>query len=136
MRNTHWEYFYDSSGGALIRLYRILGNLRRTCRSLRSRESYYYYQQSQPGNQVLAYYRRAAASTTQKEEVAVVFLNFSDQLQTLGIPFLRAGVYREMIDDGFRRPAGQPSWDVTAAYDGQIITVPVPSNYGCVFVLQ
>jgi 1,4-alpha-glucan branching enzyme len=136
LRNTHWEYFYDSSGVALIRLYRILGNLRRTCRSLRSRESYYYYQQSQPGNQALAYYRRAAATATQPEEITVVFLNFSDQPQTLGIPFLRAGVYREMIDDAARQQAGQPSWDLTVASDGQVINVPVSSNYGCVFVLQ
>jgi hypothetical protein len=66
----------------------------------------------------------------------MVFLNFSDQPQILGIPFLRAGVYREMIDDAARQQAGQPSWDLTVASDGQVINVPVSSNYGCVFVLQ
>jgi len=136
LRNTHWEYFYDTEGAALIRLYRILGTLRQTCRSLRSRESYYYYLQSQPANAVLAYYRRAAATATQVEEISVVFLNFSNQVQTIGVPFLRAGNYREMIDDSARQQAGQPSWVVTAATDGQTITVSVPSNYGCVFVLQ
>jgi 1,4-alpha-glucan branching enzyme len=136
LRNTHWEYFYDTSGVALIRLYRILGNLRRTSRALRSRESYFYYQQFQPANQVLAYHRHAAATPTQAEELAVVFLNFSNQPQTLGIPFLLAGTYREMLDDAARRQSGQPSWDVTAAVAGQTITVTVPSNYGCVFLLQ
>ena len=85
---------------------------------------------------MLAYYRRAAATATQVEEISVVFLNFSNQVQTIGVPFLRAGNYREMIDDSARQQAGQPSWVVTAATDGQTITVSVPSNYGCVFVLQ
>jgi len=136
LRNTHWEYFYDSSGVALIRLYRILGKLRRTCRALRGRESYYYYQQSRPADQVLAYHRRAAATATQKEEIAVVFLNFSDNPQSIAIPFPRAGVYREMIDDTARQKAGQPSWNLNIANDGQMINVQVPSNYGCIFVLQ
>src|SRR5262249_9793406 len=29
-RDVNWEYFYDDFGGPLIRLYRILGRLRRT----------------------------------------------------------------------------------------------------------
>jgi maltooligosyltrehalose trehalohydrolase len=134
LRNTHWEYFYDQAGVALIRLYRILGNLRRTFRSLRSRESYYYFQQSRPGDQVLVYHRRAAATAAQNEEIAVVFLNFSDNPQTIAIPFPRAGVYREMIDDADRQKAGQPSWDLDVANDGQMVNVPLSSNYGCVFV--
>jgi maltooligosyltrehalose trehalohydrolase len=135
-RNTHWEYFYDASGSTLIHLYRSLGNLRRTYRSLRSRQSYYYYQQSSPGNQILVYHRLAPATATQAQEISVVFLNFSDNAQSIAIPFPSAGVYREMINDADRQKAGQPSWDLNVATDGQMTTVQVPSNYGCVFVSQ
>lgn len=136
LRNTHWEYFYDQQGNPLITLYRILGSLRRTCRSLRSRETYYYNLQSQTANQAIAYHRRAAPTAAQKEEITVVFLNFSDAPQTLTIPFPQVGTYREMIDDTHRKANGQPSWDINVANVGQTITVTIPSHYGCAFVLQ
>jgi 1,4-alpha-glucan branching enzyme len=135
LRNTHWDYFYDQSGVALIRLYRILGTLRRTYRSLRSRESYYYYQQSRPADHVLAYHRRAEATTTSPLEISVIFLNFSDSVQTITIPFPASGTYREMIDDADRVKRAQPHWDLNVGSVGQFITVQVPSNYGCIFVL-
>ncbi len=134
LRNMHWEYFYDQPGVALIRLYRILGRLRRTRRSLRSRQSYYYYQHSRPADQILAYHRHAPAAGGQKEEFSMVFLNFSDNRQSISVPFPRAGTYRELIDDHDRQKAGVGSWDVTAPTDGQLINIQVPSNYGCIFV--
>jgi len=135
LRNTHWEYFYDAAGVAMIRLYRILGKLRQAYRSLRSRESYYYYQQSRPSDQILVYHRHAATTATQNAEFAVVFLNFSNNPQTIAIPFPSAGNYREMIDDADRLKAGRPSWVLNVATAGQMTTVQVPSNYGCVFIL-
>jgi 1,4-alpha-glucan branching enzyme len=114
LRNVHWEYFYDPPGSTLIRLYRILGRLRGTLRCLRSRESFYYFQQSRPGDGILVYHRRAAATATQGEEIAMVFLNFSDTALSLTVPFPRAGVYRELIDEDVRQKQGkrhaEPHW--------------------------
>ena len=36
-RPLHWEFFYDVGGKALVRLHRVMGQLRRTHRALRSR---------------------------------------------------------------------------------------------------
>ena len=130
-REMRWEYFYDAPGQALIRLYRILGHLRRTCRALRSRESFYYFQQSRPADGVVAYHRIAPSAGTEPEQVAVVFLNFSDHAQELSVPFPRAGTYRERLDDPL--PSGSHQ-DITAHADGEWKTISVPSNYGAVYV--
>jgi len=130
-RDTHWEYFYDDSGFPLIRLYRRLGLLRRTNRCLRSRESFYYFQQSlQGGSRIIAYHRHSAAMDGQPEEFAMVILNFSDQASSAGIPFPKAGVWREMLDADVR-PA---PLDLTVQNDGQMHAPLVPSNYGMVFI--
>ncbi len=127
-RDTHWEYFYDEYGVPLIRLYRILANLRRTYRCLRSRDSYYYYLQSlQGGNQTLAYHRHAAAANGQPEEFAMVILNFSDNAANISVPFPKAGTWQEKID-------GQQQ--IQVAFDGASQTVNVSSHYGMIFLLQ
>jgi len=130
-REMHWEFFYDDQGRPLIRLYRILGRLRRTCRALRSRQSFYYFQQSRPADGVVAYHRLAPAVGTDPEQVAVVFLNFSSQEQQLSIPFPRAGTDRERINDPL--PDGTHQ-DITAHADGEVHTVTVPSNYGAIYI--
>lgn len=127
-RDTHWAYFYDEFGTSLIRLYRILGNLRRNHPCLRSRDSYYYYLQSlQGGSQILAYHRHAPAANGQPEEFAMVVLNFSDNLSSITLPFPKAGAWQEQID-------GQLSLQIPS--DGAIQTVNVSSHYGLVLVLQ
>ncbi len=129
-RNVHWEYFYDDSGTPLIRLYRRLGTLRRTYRSLRSRDSYFYYQQSLQGNsRLIAYHRLAAAEGSDPEEFAMVMLNFSDTTDTITVPFPRAGTWREMVDADVRPQT------VKVTADGAAQPITVPSNYGLVFVL-
>ena len=35
-RDVHWQFFYDDPGAALVRLYRILGQLRRSTPALTS----------------------------------------------------------------------------------------------------
>ncbi len=127
-RDTHWEYFYDNQGAALIRVYRRLGQLRRTVRALRSRESYYYYLQSLQGTQVIAYHRHAPAADGQPDEYAMVFLNFADTAGTIGVPFPRAGNWQEMIDADLRVQT------VAVANDGDVQSVTVPPNYGMVYV--
>ena len=129
-RDVHWEQFYDDQGVPLIRLYRILGNLRRTRRSLRSRESFYYFQQSLQNNSgMLAYHRHAPAADGQPEEYAMVVLNFSDNRNSISIPFPKAGVWREMVDDDKR------TLTLNVPSDGAMVTVQgVPSHYGFVFV--
>ena len=128
-RDVHWEQFYDEYGVPLLRLYRILGRLRRTRRSLRSRESYFYYQQSlQNNSQLIAYHRHAAAANGQPEDYAMVLLNFSDSAATITVPFPKAGSWQEMIDNDIRNYA------VAVSSDGAMQNVLVPSNYGYVFV--
>lgn len=124
-RDTHWEYFYDAPGTALIRLYRCLGRLRHTYRCLRSRESYFYYQQSLQGNQVLAYHRHAPAAEGQPEEFALVLLNFGNEAASISVPFPQAGNWREMIDG-----------TMSVRTDGSLENINVPSHYGMIFILE
>jgi 1,4-alpha-glucan branching enzyme len=125
-RNVHWEYFYDDDGAPLVRLYRILGELRHRFPALRSRESYYYWLESRPFDGVLAYRRQS----TPVHQIALVVLNFSDQQRALTIPFPIAGTYREMIDD---RDRARP-YDIVVSAADQPMEVTIPSNYGGIFV--
>ena len=120
-RNTHWEYFYDDQGAPLVRLYRLLGALRHAHPALRSRDSYYFNLDSRPADGVIVYQRRAATD----HEVAMVFLNFSDQAQTVTAPFSQTGLYHEGIDGADALTISQP---------GQRVTVTVPSNYGRIYL--
>jgi 1,4-alpha-glucan branching enzyme len=132
-RSMHWEYFYDQYGQELVRLYRILGRLRRNTRALRSRQSFYFNQQSNTSTGIVAYQRHAPATATEPEQYALIYLNFSDTPQSIAIPFPKAGTYREMIDDGVRTPS---HLDITVTRDGDVVPLPqpVPSNYGYIFV--
>jgi 1,4-alpha-glucan branching enzyme len=130
-RDTHWEYFYDDTGLALVRLYRRLGTLRRKSHALRSRDSFYYFQQSLQGNQIVAYHRHAAASSTEAEEFAMIVLNFGNAEGQIQLPFPKAGTWKEMLDDDVR--AVPFTMNVTSQ-DPQMVRV--PSHYGCVFILQ
>ena len=67
-----------------------------------------------------------------KIEVAMVLLNFSDQQQTISVPFPQAGTYREMIDQDVR-PA---PFELVVTTADEAITIDVPSNYGYVFIKQ
>lgn len=126
-RDTNWSYFYDDAGAALIRLYRILGQLRASSPALRSRESYFYYQQSLQGNSIVAYHRHASAAGAQAEQYAMVLLNFSPNVGSITVPFPKAGTWVESVD-GLLAP-------VQVADDGDPQTVSVPSWYGYVFLL-
>jgi maltooligosyltrehalose trehalohydrolase len=130
-RDTHWEYFYDDYGVPMIRLYRQLARLRRSCRSLRSRESFYYWQQSLQGSQVVAYHRHAPASAAQSEEYSMVILNFAGYADTIQVPFPKAGTWTEKLDEDVRHSP----WIVPVASPGDVQRITVPSNYGCIFVL-
>ena len=130
-RDTHWEYFYDDYGFPMIRLYRQLARLRRSCRSLRSRESFYYWQQSLQSSQLIAYHRHAPASLAQPEEYAMVILNFGALAGTINVPFPKAGQWTEKLDEDVR-PA---PWTVPVAVPNAMQQITVPSNYGCIFLL-
>jgi len=123
---VNWEYFYDDEGVPLIRLYRILGQLRAASPALRSRESYFFYQQSLQGNNILAYQRHALATATTPEQYAIVLLNFSGDAGNISIPFPKAGNWTEKIN-------GVITLNVPS--DGSSLTVTVPSWYGYVFLL-
>jgi 1,4-alpha-glucan branching enzyme len=130
-RDMHWEYFYDDAGQWLIRVYRRMGRLRRSCRALRSRESFYFNQASNLPGRAIAYLRRAAATADEPEQAAMVFLNFSDTDCTLSVPFPVAGTYREVLDDDRR---GQNHREITVQHPGDVHSVSIPPNYGQVFV--
>ncbi|HEY2384137.1 MAG TPA: alpha-amylase family glycosyl hydrolase [Terriglobia bacterium] len=130
-RDTHWDYFYDAYGLALIRLYRRLGSLRRSLSALRSRESFYYWQQSLVNNQMIAYHRHAAATPGAPEQYAMVILNFGQTSGTITLPFPKAGTWTEELDADVR----QSPETVQVGSAGDLQRVTVPSNYGCVFVL-
>jgi len=128
-RDMNWEYFYDAEGTPLIRLYRILGQLRASAPALRSRASYFYDQQSLQGTSIIAYSRYAAATSTRPLQHAMVLLNFSATAGTITVPFPAAGVWVERID----ADVDPTSVNVVTAGDAQTITV--PSWYGHVYVL-
>ena len=90
-RDIHWEYFYDDFGSPLVRLYRILGMLWRAYPALRNHESFYYNEQSRTSDSIVVYSRQSTAA----KQCAIVFLNFSDQQQSISIPFPETGAYRE-----------------------------------------
>jgi maltooligosyltrehalose trehalohydrolase len=127
-RDTHWEYFYDDYGSALVRLYRRLGWLRSTYAALRSRDSYYYYQQSLQANSIIAYHRHAAATATTPEAYVMVLLNSSATSGTISVPFPKAGTWQEMIDADAR------TLTISVGADGESQSITVPSNYGWAFV--
>ena len=131
-RDTHWEYFYDEYGIALVRLYRRLGQLRRNHRALRSRESFFYFQQSLQGNQALAYHRRASATAADAEDFAMVALNFGVTAVDIQIPFPKRGVWQEVLDDDVR----SASFTINIPAQGASQRITVPSHYGWVFILQ
>ena len=130
-RDVHWEYFYDDFGSALIRVYRRLARLRGRCRALRSRNSFYFNDNSNLAVRAIAYSRRAGATATEPEQVVMVFLNFSDSDQSLTVPFPVVGTYREMLDDDIR---GSTPLEISITSPGQSHTVPIPPNYGQVYV--
>jgi 1,4-alpha-glucan branching enzyme len=129
-RPVHWEYFYDPAGKALVRLYRILGTLRRTLRSLKSRgHFYYYFDRDHLARGVIAYRREAPAAPPAGPEVVIVLLNFWDTDAEVWVQFPRAGTWVEQID-----AAGGSSATVTVGTDGQWVKVTVKSNYGAVYL--
>jgi 1,4-alpha-glucan branching enzyme len=127
-RDTHWEFFYDQYGSALVRLYRRLGMLRRTYPALRSRNSYFYYQQSLHGTRIIAYHRHASATSTTAEGIVMVLVNFGDSSASITLPFPKAGTWTEMID------ADVQTLTLQIANDGAMQSVNVPSHYGRAFV--
>jgi maltooligosyltrehalose trehalohydrolase len=128
-RDTNWPFFYDRYGSALVTVYRKAGQLRRTTRALRSRESFFYWQQSLAGNRMIAYHRHARATATDPEQYAMVVLNFSAASDEIQLPFPKAGTWTERLDNA------TPPQVITVATAGDVQAVSVPSNYGYVFVL-
>jgi 1,4-alpha-glucan branching enzyme len=118
-RNLHWEYFYDERGKALIRLYRIMGALRRRHRALHARGSFFYYDDPFHRRDGIVAYRRG----TPGDEL-IVLLNFSDRDVDAWIPWPAGGEWRDLIEGRDR---------VQIAQEGEWKPVRVPSNYGAVY---
>jgi 1,4-alpha-glucan branching enzyme len=129
-RPLHWEYFYDPTGKALVRLYRIMASLRSRHRALGSRGFLFYYDDPfHRRDGIVAYRRRAEAAGGAPAEDLVVILNFSDREVDAWIPWPAAGTWRELVDGaGGVQPSVQP------LQDGEWKPVRVPSNYGAVYL--
>jgi 1,4-alpha-glucan branching enzyme len=130
-RPLHWEYFYDASGKALIRLYRIMAALRTQNRALGSRGFFYY--DDDPAHRrdgIIAFHREAAAEGALPAEAFVVILNFADHDVDALIRWPKAGRWEEQIDK-----AEHPTPPVLAPAEGHSSSVRVPSNYGAVYRL-
>jgi maltooligosyltrehalose trehalohydrolase len=125
-RDVNWEYFYDDDGVALVRLYRVLAALRQASPALRSRESFYYNTFSRTADGVVVYRRQSA----NPPQIAMVFLNFSDQPQSITMPFPEPGTYREMLDQDSR----STPFDLTVSNSEELMQIAVPSHYGAVFI--
>ena len=119
-RPLHWEYFYDSAGKALVRLYRRLGDLRHGHHALGSRGDFFYFDDDNHRRAGLIAYRRQNA-----DESLILILNFSDAEQEAWIPWPLAGRWTEQID-------GEAHLQVTQAE--KWAAVRVPSNYGAVYL--
>ena len=131
-RGVHWEYFYDQYGQALIRLYRRLGQLRRSLRAVNASGPFFYVNDAgHRSREVIVFWRSASATTTEPEQHVLVYLNFSDQTQEIWIQVPKAGTWIEQLDQG--EPAPQP--DLVASHVGEWRPVNVPSHYGSVFLL-
>ena len=128
-RPLHWEYFYDAAGKALVRLHRIMGNLRRTHRALASQGYfYYYYNQEHLQKGVIAFRREADATDTQNQEILLIILNFFNQEAQVWLPFPTAGNWVEQID--------KPQQTIVATQNEHWLPVSIPSNYGAVYLRQ
>lgn len=125
-RNVHLEYFYDEYGVPLVRLYRVLGGLRRNNPALRGRHFFYYNNLSRPNDGIVVYRRQE----TNGNQIAYVFLNFSNTQQQLPFAFPDPGIYRELIDNDVR-PA---PFEVNINAANQIAQITVPPNYGYIFI--
>lgn len=124
-RPLHWEYFYDEAGKALVRLHRILGELRRSRAALGARSSFSYLDNAEHlARGVIAYRREGVDPGTQRPERLLVALNFTDAAAEVWLPFPAQGDWVERIDGAST---------VSAAAAGQWRPVTVPSNYGVVF---
>lgn len=127
-RPVHWEYFYDPYGRALVRLHRIMGELRRSQPALSSRGILFYY--NDPDHyrrQVIVFHREAPDQAAGAP--LMVFINFSDEDRAVQAPFPAAGRWVEQID----RDEAVPRPEVRVPAAGERHSVVVPSHYGCVY---
>ncbi|MCK5337017.1 MAG: hypothetical protein KAQ67_12690 [Gammaproteobacteria bacterium] len=130
-RPLHWQYFYDRYGKALIRLYRIMGNLRRNLRALSSRGVFYYYNDENYTRQDLVVFRRELAATNhQVDEQIMIVVNFSETSREVWLSFPAQGHWQEQIDKDELN--AQPVIDVATNDEWHKLTV--PSYYGCVYL--
>jgi 1,4-alpha-glucan branching enzyme len=130
-RPVHWEYFYDAYGQALIRLYRVLGTLRRSLRALGAHGQFFYINDAyHRSRQVIVFSRSAPATGSEPAQHVLVYLNFSEQTQEIWIQVPAAGTWVEQLD----RATVSPQPDLVAAHAGQWQPVQVPSHYGSVLL--
>lgn len=131
-RPVHWEYFYDAYGQALIRLYRLLGQLRRDLRALGATGQFFYFNDAfHRSRQVIVFSRSAPAAGGDPAQHVLVYLNFSGQTQEIWIPVPVAGTWVEQLD----KAESNPQANLVATHAGQWQPVQVPSHYGSVFLL-
>lgn len=134
-RPLQWKTSTDQIGTTLTQLHALLAELRSTSLALRSPNIWPDHQDAwlterDPDGfgvglteQIAVYHRWAALPDGSTETVAVV-LNFSDEDQTVSVPFPSAGTWTDLLAPFL----GGPPWMIEVA--GDRADVPVTSHWG------
>lgn len=92
MRPLHWrKYAVDEIGQYLLQFYRQMITLRKSYPALTGNNFHHYFTDTQ---KKIVVYRRF----DENSEI-VVAVNFSARMQKIDVPFHRAGVYRDYLDE-------------------------------------
>lgn len=120
-RPVRWDYFYDAIGKTVIWLLRRLLQIRKKAQ-FRQGDHFFYNDYGRYQSRGVLLFSRATG-----QSFSLVALNFTDQDQTVLLPFPLAGDYQEELH-------GQNNQTGLAANEERWVTI--PSNYGCIWTHQ
>jgi 1,4-alpha-glucan branching enzyme len=131
-RFLRWENTEDTPGRMLLRLYQQLIFLRKKYPCLRSRgpETFYYYNHYDPDTGGAGSYRPPTGIYLYKRQagsqVVMVALNFTCQELVVPHPFPQVGSWRDLLYGSV----------VTNTSQERCPNIPIPSNYGRIYLLE
>lgn len=131
-RPLHWDYFYspksrvgDGTVLPLTRLYRILGDIRQTRPALKGDRAHSVLEVEHLDRQVLVYRRWQGA------DVVLVAINFSDDAQSVHIPFGEVGTWTDSLKKAYGETDSHTIINVSSRHDW--IEVGIPSHFGRIY---
>ena len=120
-RPVRWNYFYDNDGQPIIRLVRKLTKIRQGGVQFSDGQHYFYNDYDNFNSKGLLAFSRQSGTA-----FSLVVVNFTDQQKTRSFAFPTGGSYIEQID-GTQNLAG--------VIAGAVLTISLPSDYGCVWTI-